>query len=456
MNRPISSRLSALVVAVIWACVVGLPQGAAPTALAASPCLSGDPYDLAQLAQVIERTTPPSAPVTINQHIIVQYIQSGVMEDGAEDSLSQGTAPPGSSEPREPPAQGVKLDEVPMRIFNTATGFEYRVTMSDTMLRSILTCHEQAGLTEAGGPGDFGRIEGQIPLHLPLVVQNGSPPAQGSTPAELGWSNSDDTRIVRSPTTAWPWRAITQSSSWPNGERSRCTMTLIGPRHLVTAAHCLVDFGTSNWKARKLIPARNGPDVAPYGISQMTPNPPPGTSAWYIVPDPWLDPSTPNDIDRFQWDIGLVLMIDRLGDQTGWMGYGAYTASDLNTRSHLNRGYPSCDPTYAERPDGNSCQEARLYGDTKLCAIGDYHNPGSNGWNREFSFSCDISRGHSGSPIYHYRYSPSKGKDVPVVIAVVSWHECTTCASDDVYPNHARRITPWVLGRISWLREQFP
>ena len=271
-----------------------------------------------------------------------------------------------------------------------------------------------------------------------------------------GWSNAVDTRIVRSPTTLWPWRAITQSSSWPNGEESRCTLTLIGPRHLITAAHCLVDFQTTNWKQRKLIPARNGPDSAPYGITQMTPNPPAGVAAWYIVPDPWLDPNTPDDINKFQWDIGLVLMIDRLGDKTGWMGYGAYPASDLNTRSHYNRGYPSCNPDYDERPDRDGCQKARLYGDTQLCTIGGYHNPGSNGWNREYTVSCDLRRGHSGSPIYHYRYSPSKGKNVPVVTAVVSWHECFTCTASNSYPNHVRRITPWVLGRISWLKEQFP
>ena len=93
--------------------------------------------------------------------------------------------------------------------------------------------------------------------------------------------------------------------------------------------------------------------------------------------------------------------------------------------------------------------------------IDDYYNPDSDGWNREFSFGCDMSRGHSGSPIYHYRVSSSTGKLVPVVIAVVSWHECFTCSGDadgvdEAYPNHARRLTPWVLGRVSWLREQFP
>jgi V8-like Glu-specific endopeptidase len=425
---------------------------------AADTCLPGDPFNLTQLAQVIERADPPTSPIVITNVMTVTYVHRGNMDDG-DELMGEGGVARGPDEPREPNVSASDMAAVPMRIFNTRTGHEYRVEMTNAMLQTIHGCHERNGLTEAGGPADFGAIEGIFSSYLPAMHRDSTGGAASLAAVEApidptGWSNNDDSRIVRTPTTLWPWRTITQSSSWPDGEQSRCTMTLIGPRHLVTAAHCIVDFRTSNWKSRKLTPARNGPSVEPYGVSRMTPNPPPGQSAWYIVPDPWVNPSTPNTIDRFQWDIGLVLMLDRLGDQTGWMGYGAYPASDLNTRYHYNRGYPGCQSDYSSRPAG--CQIARLYGDTKRCDIGYYHHPGSNSWNRQFAFSCDVSRGHSGSPIYHYRFSPSKGKNVPVVTAVVSWHECLQCTANDSFPNHARRITPWVLGRISWLREQFP
>ena len=447
----------------VMAIAVWLPHGhtaiQSPVAQAqtAGRCLSNDPYNLDGLAAVISSNTPPSAPITINQHMTVQFVRSASMGDGGEDTSQQGKPLTGNPAPVELPANQARLDNGPLRIYNTRTGFEYRVTMSSTMLESIAACHEKQGLMEAGGPITLGMIEGQYPIHLPLVVQSANVTTNTvQAPQELqGWSDNDDSRIIRTPTTLWPWRTITQSSSWPDGEQSRCTMTLVGPRHLVTAAHCLVNFGTNQWKARKLIPARNGPDVAPYGVSRMTPNPPAGTEAWYIVPDQWLDPTTDStDTEEYQWDIGMVLMIDRLGDQTGWMGYGAYNASDLETRELYNRGYPSCNSDYTERPA--NCQIARLYGDTELCEIGDFHHMGSNGWYREFSVNCDISRGHSGSAIYHYRYSPSKGKDVPVVVAVVSWHQCFTCPDGDDYPNHVRRITPWARDSISWLREQFP
>ncbi len=75
-----------------------------------------------------------------------------------------------------------------------------------------------------------------------------------------------------------------------------------------------------------------------------------------------------------------------------------------------------------------------------------------------------MGRGHSGSPLYHYRYIPSWQADGPYVAAVISWHECLSgkasdpskCTASDDDPNHVRRITPWVRDWISWLREQFP
>jgi V8-like Glu-specific endopeptidase len=428
----------------------------APQAPGADPCLDGDPFDLADLARAIADDTPPTGPITINQHIIVQAIRKADMRGGEED-LARGTRPKGVPDPSEPPANLTPLDNVPLRVFNTRTQLEFRVTFSDELLETIHECRERAGLTAPGGPASPGWIEGRRWVYLPSIFHapaGRSPvasPEAGVAPA--GWSDGVDTRILRTPTTLWPWRTITNSSSSASDTESNCTMTLIGPRHLVTAAHCLVDFGTSNWKTRLLTPGRDGQGVAPYGSSWMDPTPPAGTEAWYIVPDPWLDPNTPSDdAEEFQWDIGAVLMLDRLGEQTGWMGYGAFPASDLNTRNQLNRGYPSCDKPEAPA----SCQSQRLYGDTQYCDVGSYHHPGSNGWNREFSIDCDLSRGHSGSPLYHYRYVPSWGANGPYVAAVVSWHECTTCDAGDDYPNHVRRITPWVRDWISWLREQFP
>ena len=128
-------------------------------------------------------------------------------------------------------------------------------------------------------------------------------------------------------------------------------------------------------------------------------------------------------------------MLDRLGDQTGWMGYGAFPSSDLKNRNQLNRGYPECDKIEAPA----NCQPHRLYGDKEYCDVGYYHHPGSNGWNREFSIDCDMGRGHSGSPLYHYRYIPSWQADGPYVAAVISWHECFSGLDSDPEQMHGER-----------------
>lgn len=428
--------------------------------LAAEPCLEGDPFNLAALAAVISDSNPPIDPTTINEHIIVQMVRKATL-DGADDLLETGRPPDGVREPDEAPANEARLDNVPLRILNTGTLFEFRVTFSDELLQKIGECHDQNGFNAPGGPAAVGVIEGQRLVYMPGIFAPWSTQLVGAavnSRAPDGWSNADDSRVLRTPTTLWPWRTISQSTFSTTDTQSRCTMTFVGPRHLITAAHCLVNFGTSNWKTRVLTPGRNGQNTMPYGQTQITPNPPPGVEWWYIVPDPWLDPNTNDDgTEEFQWDIGMVLTVDRLGEQTGWMGYGAFPASDLNTRSQINRGYPRCD--VQEAPD--DCQPHRLYGDSKFCDVGVYHHQGSNGWNREFSFSCDMSRGHSGSPLYHYRYVPSWDAQGPYVAAVVSWHECLDdapgqCTTSDSFPNHARRITPWARNALSWLREQFP
>lgn len=458
MNTPFAMRGMARVGAVVTLlalCLFGVQDLHAappePVATSAAPCLADDPFRLADLAAVLSSNTPPSTPVTIGRHITVQFIRSGSMVAGPEDRTGQDNVPTGSPEPREMETSTMPLDGAPMRVFNSRTKFEFRVTMSDNMLKSIYECHESAGLTDAGGPADLGVIEGKRPTFLPALVSAAGRSAAASAFQAVepdGWSNNNDSRVVRSPTTLWPWRAIAQVAG---NQDSRCTMTLVGPRHMITAAHCIVPFGTSNWSSWTLTPGRDGVSLLPYGSTSISPNPPAGTEAWYFVPDPWLNPNTTN---KYQWDIGAVVVLDRVGDQTGWMGYGAYSASDLNKRDHYNRGYPSCQSDYVEKPAG--CQTARLYGDTKTCKFGSYYNSGSNGWNRNISVSCDLSRGHSGSAIYHYRYDSKLEQTVPVVTAVVSWHECLTCDKDDDYPNHVRRITPWVRDVISWLREEFP
>jgi V8-like Glu-specific endopeptidase len=426
----------------------------------AARCLPNDPHKLDDFLTVIGSDSPPRGPQTISPGLIVELLPAkGVLRQPPR-AISPppdegGTADPA---PTEPAVDDAPFRQMQFTVFNSRTLNQFLVTLNQDMLNDIRACHEDKGWTSAtDGFATLEDAETLGNLFLPIVLREGAQPfADGSgvsvidVVSPLGWSNGVDTRIVRTPTTVWPWRTISQFT-YGNNSDSGCTGTLIGPRHLVTAAHCINEKGTNNWYTVRVTPARNGINVRPYNDSVISPNPAPGTEAWYFTPAAWRNPATATPT---QWDWGLIVIPNRLGDQTGWMGYVARPGSALKQVSNLNRGYPQCGTDRGNAPAG--CQIARMYGDTANCNIGDFYNPGPDGWNRRFSVSCDLSAGHSGSPVYHYFFDSQLAKWVPVVTAVVITESCTTCGPSDSYPNRARRITPGDLGTISWLRETFP
>lgn len=398
--------------------------------------ITQDPADSQRFRELITEAQPSSGTVQISPELSLKLI---------------GPAKLGSGAPQQPQPKNAKREivlkenpkatygQVQMRVFNTRTQMEFEMTTSQKLLDAVHGLRERKGLTRATeGVAD------PTSLETPITPQ--------------GWSGGDDSRVVFSSTTTYPWRTIAQSDEVGGDGNSNCTFTFIGPRHLITAAHCIVNLGTSNWKTRQITPGRNGVASSPYGSSVISPNPAPGTETWYFVPSGWLNCSG-EFFDCEQWDWGLIVIPDRLGDTVGWMGYGAYTVSELKQYTHYNRGYAKCNiADYSAEPAG--CQLGKLYGDVNPCEIGSYNNPDSDGWNRNLKVSCDLSKGHSGSAMYHYRYNSQLQRYMPVVTAVVSYENCSTCSdasgSTKSYPNGVRRITAADLEVISWLREVFP
>lgn len=424
---------------------------------AASPCLGADPYNLVHLVTLISATNPPTGTQRINPELDLEWIGTGNLVETAPALLPEESEGDGDPDPNEPQVDETDFRLMEMRVFNSRTLNEFELRMSQAMLDVIRNCHEDNGLTD--GTESFDSLDDIETIHgsyLPLILRDSDldqpdQAAEAYAPIQpFGWSNGIDTRIIRTPTTLWPWRSISQFR-YGNSQQSGCSGTLIGPRHLITAAHCINEKGTNNWYTVRVTPAKNGPAIEPYGSSVVSTSPAPGTEVWYFTPAPWRNPATTSS----QWDWGLIVIPDRLGDLTGWMGYVARPGNQLKQVSNYNRGYPHCDVADRDNEPAG-CQVARLYGDTQLCNIGGFYSPGLDGWNRRIAVSCDLSAGHSGSPVYHYFFDANLGKYWPVVSMVVITESCTKCGPLDFYPNRARRITPGDLGTISWLRETFP
>jgi V8-like Glu-specific endopeptidase len=468
-TRPARSgppRLTGLLtLALLAALALPLASAAAPAPsadapAAEGPCLVGDPFKLAKFADLVSDDTPPRGVQTINSDMTVEYVGEGDLLDPTGLETPQERPEAGERNPAE--GNNPFYRQVQLRMFNTRTLNEFRVVMNQAMLEEIGDCHERTGRQRGTPVANPERAENANGIFLPVAQDSGrtvasrvdvsGPPAPALAPG--GWSNGVDTRSVRTPTTLWPWRAISQHRSNLNDDDSNCSSTLIGPRHLITAAHCINKAGTNDWYTVRITPGKNGVGTTaaqePYGSTVIKPNPDPGDEVWYFTPEPWRNPATTGG----QWDWGLIVIPDRLGELTSWMGYVARPGSDLRNVDQLNRGYPQCGTDRGNQPA--NCQKSRLYGDSAYCEIGSFFAKGPDGWNRRFTVSCDLSAGHSGSPVYHYFYDPVLKQSWPVVAAVVTHEACFKCEAGDFYPNTVRRITPGDLDTISWLREVFP
>jgi V8-like Glu-specific endopeptidase len=267
--------------------------------------------------------------------------------------LFQDIAEPISEEENEP-------DESPTIVMSPKNGTLFRSLLPEAELHKRVK-HFSLGLEHASD------------VVLAERAELSSIPPQGSIEFEVQGEQSppvlrqivgnQDGRTRRDANTQYPWRAIGLVTSDQSG---RCTGTQIGPRHVLTAAHC-VEEG-KQWDTNiRYQPGRN----------DNSPNPTPYSSKpafCVIVPKKWYDKEWAN------YDYAMIILPEN--NSNGWFGYADRKWKDLKNKTVWNFGYPS-DKSPVPSLWGMSTSLKRVY-------------------SHSVRHEADTATGQSGSALYKY------------------------------------------------------
>ena len=222
---------------------------------------------------------------------------------------------------------------VPDEVAPTQKGFSITDATSTDVTFNIVTKQEDTPANNALGLRRLVQVRGE----LDAATSNIGADARVDNHDQKGEPQKDengkvlnsvigaDNRVNITDTTVYPWRAITKLLiRWPNGQGGGCSGTMIAPRYVLTAGHCVNQDSKGGWATSvEVVPGLDG-TYRPYGSAFAT---------RFRSVTAWTEDQNADS------DYALITLDRNMGNTTGWFGYGTWSNLEGIT-GHL-AGYPA-------------------------------------------------------------------------------------------------------------------
>ncbi len=167
-----------------------------------------------------------------------------------------------------------------------------------------------------------------------------------------------------------------------------CTGTIVGPRHVLTATHCLAYLSTGELVVPSFTPAYGGPNQGPtFDAIDVRVLKDFRHNVWDTQKEEWQDNKW--KAENFAFDMAVITFSQDFGYDYGWMPTRAFN-KDLRKKSLFwNVGYPS---------DLGDNEVAYF---SEKCSVDEFNSKKSNNIaSHELKTKCDTNYGHSGGPLF--------------------------------------------------------